>query len=121
MNILKNILETQKNFQKSLGYDLESMNKKEKAAYIKDNILWSTDELHEMLHEIPFAKDWSKKYDSWSDEKFESQLQLSKEEYIDFLHFAFNIGLALGLTDEDIDRMFHEKNKINHTRQKVGY
>jgi dimeric dUTPase (all-alpha-NTP-PPase superfamily) len=118
---LQFLLDSQKKFQKRLGYDLDSMNLQERAKYIKEQILWSTDELHEMLHELPFAKDWSTKYYKMTPEQIQHQLGLSKEEFIDFLHFAVNIALALDLTEEEIIRLYKEKNKINYERQENGY
>lgn len=118
---LQFLLDSQKKFQKRLGYDLDSMNFQERAKYIKEQILWSTDELHEMLHELPFAKDWSTKYYKMTPEQIQHQLCLSKEEFIDFLHFAVNIALALDLTEEEIIRLYKEKNKINYERQENGY
>jgi dimeric dUTPase (all-alpha-NTP-PPase superfamily) len=118
---LQFIMDSQKKFQKHMGYDLDAMTLQEKAKYIKEHMLWATDELHEMLHELPFAKDWSSKYYKWSPEKLQTQLTLAKEEYIDFLHFAINVGLALGLDENTIVQMYKEKNKINYERQENGY
>ena len=121
MKAIQHILDSQLKFQNRMGYDFSKMSLKEKAKYIKEQMLWATDELHEMIHEVPYAKDWSKKYYDWSDEKMNKQILLTKEEYIDFLHFAFNIALALGMNEEDIIRMYNEKNKINNERQNTGY
>lgn len=122
MKTLQFLLDSQLKFQKYMGYDLDSMDLKERAKYIKEQMLWAQDELHEMLHEIPFAKDWSSKYSKWDQEKFETQIKLSKEEYIDFLHFAINVGLALGFRNEaEIINMYIDKNKINYERQETGY
>lgn len=121
---LQFILDSQKKFQERLGYDIDNMTLQERAKYIKENLLWATDELHEMLHEIPYSKDWSSKYDQMSDEELLNQIQLSKEEYIDFIHFAFNIALGLGMDEEEILKMYKEKNKLNYRRQEdpsLGY
>lgn len=119
---LQFLLDSQLKFQKHMGYDLDAMDLPERAKYIKEQMLWAQDELHEMLHEVPFAKDWSSKYLKWGPEKLEMQMKLSKEEYIDFLHFAINVGLALGFRDEEeIINMYIAKNKINYERQETGY
>jgi len=119
---LQFMIDSQLKFQKHMGYDLDSMDLKERAKYIKEQSLWATDELHEMIHEVPFAKDWSSKYSEWEPEKLEIQMKLSKEEYIDFLHFAINVGLALGFrNEEEIIKMYISKNKINYERQENGY
>lgn len=121
MNALAEIINSQTKFQSFMGYDFKKMTLKEKAEYIKSNMLWTIDELSEMLHEIPFAKTWSKKYDSWSEEKIADQLQLSKEEYIDAFHFFINVGLGLGLTEEEILKEYRKKNEINYERQFTNY
>lgn len=120
-NNLQFMLETQKSFQEKMGYNFDSMTIKEKSEYIKEMSLWVQNEINEMIHELPFAKHWSKKYDSWNDEKIQSQMQLSKEETIDAFLFMLNIFLCLGMTEEDILNEFCNKNKINIERQNTGY
>ena len=115
------ILNSQRHLQKRLGHNIDNFTEKENSQYILDSVLWATDELHEMIHELPYSKSWSKKYDSWDNDKFDEQYQKTKEEYIDFLHFAFNIGLALGMTQDEILEMYVEKNQINFQRQEEGY
>ena len=118
---LQFMLNTQKQFQKSLGYDFDKMSIKEKSEYIKEMSLWVQNEVNEMIHEIPFAKHWSKKYDSWDDAKIDEQIQLSKEEITDAFLFMMNIFLCLGMTEKDILDEFCKKNKINIERQNTGY
>lgn len=120
-NSLQFMLNTQKAFQKQMNYDFESMTIQQKSEYIKEMSLWVQNEINEMIHELPFAKHWSKKYDSWDDEKIKEQMQLSKEEATDALLFLLNIFLCLGMTEEDIVNEFCKKNKINIERQNTGY
>lgn len=120
-NSLQFMLNTQKAFQKQMNYDFESMTIQQKSEYIKEMSLWVQNEINEMIHELPFAKHWSKKYDSWDYEKIKEQMQLSKEESIDALLFLLNIFLCLEMTEEDILNEFCKKNKINIERQNTGY
>ena len=115
------MLDKQKEFQNKLGYDFDKMTIKEKAEYAKEMSLWVQNEINEMIHEIPFAKHWSKKYDNWDDEKIAEQIQLSKEEITDAFLFMMNIFLCLGMTEDDILNEFCKKNKINIDRQNNGY
>lgn len=117
---LQFILDSQKKFQSRMGHDFENMTKQQKAAYIKEMMIWTIDELGEALHELPYAKTWSKKYDK-EDYDMEKQNQLFKEEMIDALHFFFNIFVCLGVTEEEIVKMYKQKNQINHDRQDNGY
>ena len=118
---LQFMLNAQKQFQKKLGYDFDKMDVKEKSEYIKEMSLWVQNEVNEMIHEIPFAKHWSKKYDNWDDAKIAEQIQLSKEEITDAFLFMMNIFLCLGMTEQDILDEFCKKNKINIERQETGY
>lgn len=121
MHELKEIITSQKKFQSFMGHNFQEMTLSEKASYIRENILWATDELHEMLHELPFAKTWSSKYETWSEEKISDQLKLTKEEYIDALHFVINIAVALDMSESEIINMYREKNLINYKRQEENY
>lgn len=118
---LQAMMEMQKQFQERVGFNFEQMDVKERCAYIKEMMLWVTDEMSEALHELPFAKGWSKKYDSWSDEKIDEQIKKFQKEMVDSFHFFMNILLASGM---DADSLFDEyivKNKINIDRQNTGY
>lgn len=42
-------------------------------------------------------------------------------ELIDLLHYWMNLCIVWDLTPEDIIRIYEEKNKENHDRQKRGY
>lgn len=118
---LDKMLENQKQLQENtMGYSFKDMTPQDKARYIKDMILWTTDELHEALHELPYAKDWSKKYEK-EDYNHEKQWKLFKEEMIDAWHFFMNIMIAAGFTPEEIFKMYMEKSAINVERQKTGY
>ncbi|MDG0860361.1 dUTPase [Staphylococcus equorum] len=121
MNGLKEIIESQTKFQSYMGHNFKNMTKKERAVYVKENMLWTIDELSEMLHELPYAKTWSSKYDRWSSQEHDDQIRLTKEEYIDSLHFLINIGIGLGMDDEEIITMYREKNKVNYERQENNY
>ena len=119
--VLQFMLNKQREFQKNLGYDFDKMNIVQRSEYIKEMSLWVQNEVNEMIHELPFAKHWSKKYDSWNEEKIEEQMQLSKEEIIDAFLFMINIFLCLGMNEQDIVNEYCKKNKINIKRQETGY
>lgn len=98
--------------QDARGFDFESMPMEDKSTYIKRQTLHCIDELCEMLHEIPFYKEW-KKYD---DEGIPSMLSKAKEELIDAIHFIINIALGLGMSVDDIYSQFMHKNNENMRR-----
>lgn len=115
------MMETQKKFQNKVGFNFENMDSREKSEYIKEMILWVNDEMCEALHELPFAKGWSKKYDSWDEEKINEQMDKFKKEMVDAFHFFMNILLAADMDSEDLFNEYLEKNKINIDRQNNGY
>lgn len=98
--------------QDARGFDFEKMSIEDKATYIKRQTLHCIDELCEMLHEIPFYKEW-KRYDEVN---ISGMLPKAKEELIDAIHFIINIALGLGMSVDDIYIQFMRKNNENMRR-----
>lgn len=118
---LETMLKMQKDFQKRVGFDFEAMDENEVAAYIKEMMLWVIDETSEALHELKHAKGWSKKYDSWSNEKTMEQKEKFKNEMVDAFHFFMNILIAVDMDADDLFNRYVDKNKVNIERQNNGY
>jgi dimeric dUTPase (all-alpha-NTP-PPase superfamily) len=79
-------------------------------------------EFAELLERLPF-KEW-KTYtdDQLSGNKMTEEEQLEIwYEYADMFHFFMNIGLALGIDGNILERLYVTKNKENFDRQKRGY
>lgn len=120
MGKLQEMLDKQNDLQKRLGTDIDSLHYEQKTAFIKEHSLHVGQEINEMLYELPYFKPW-KDYSGMSlNDKYAAVLK-AREEYIDFLHFAFNIGLALGFDENMIYGMYMNKNEENHRRQDEGY
>ncbi len=51
----------------------------------------------------------------------EGELKELKMEWVDILHFMFNIALAIGLTPQEMFNFYLAKNKENVNRQKRRY
>lgn len=109
VDMLEVIFARQKELQTHLGYMLEFTNKN-RSDYIKEQSLHCMHEIHEMLQEVPFFKDW--KYYAVYD------LTKARKELADALHFFVNIALGLGLTAEQLFKLYLDKNHENHARQK---
>jgi len=120
MDSLEYILKECLEFQESLGYNLENMTKKDLANYIRGQLYFATEELHECGREIPYIKPWSKKYDK-ENYDFDKQYDLAKDEFIDVLHFVMNVAGALGMTKDEILERYKKKHQINYDRQKNNY
>lgn len=81
---------------------------------------WSllTLEYAELLERLPF-KHW-KRYPDMMKMSDEDILEL-QFEFIDMFHFFMNIGIALGLTGDEVAALYKLKNNENHDRQNRGY
>lgn len=121
VDCLQQMINKQQALQERLGYDIQKMGQEERTAFIKEMALHMTDELHELLRELPYLKPW-KNYSEYNYEKIAEQTEKAREEYVDMIHFALNIGLALGFYEaEDMCELYIGKNKVNHKRQEEGY
>lgn len=118
--MLQEMMDKQLELQERLGYDIDGMDTEDRADYIKEFSIHLTQELHELLYEIPFFKKW-KIYSNMTEEEINTSWAAAKKEYIDMLHFMLNIGLALGFSAEEMHDMYMAKNKENHKRQDEGY
>ena len=124
MKTLDKVFKLQKQFQEQLsdkGYDQLTM--KERAELIHTHTSFIIEECIEMLREVPFHKPW-KDYSNWTDEKLNAQMEKTREEWIDVFIFLMNVGLLLDFDEELVEKMYMEKNNINHARQNdpnLGY
>ena len=110
---LQAMLDLQTQFQTRLGVLYGD------TQYIMNHILYAEAEMHEMLRELEGFKSW-KTYD-WSPDEAAEHLAAAKEEFIDMLHFIWNVALALGLDSDEIIQIYADKNITNHLRQDNGY
>lgn len=112
------MLQLQEQFQTRLNV-MSYSSEQERTQYIKNQTLYVEAELHEMLRELRFFKEW-KQY-NWTEEEIASHKAAAKEEFIDVLHFIWNIALALDLSADEIIEIYADKNITNHLRQDTGY
>lgn len=87
--------------------------------YTMNHILYTEAEMHEFLREIEGFKAW-KTYD-WDEEERQKHLDNAKEEFVDMLHFLWNVANSIGFTADEITARFVSKNIINHKRQDLSY
>lgn len=123
LNAFDFIINNQEEFQKELGFDVRNMTLPETAAYMKEQTYLATEELHEMMREVPYVKTW-KDYSHLSEKDILNQRENAVEEFIDVIHFVGNLALALGLNGSDIEKAYARKHSINYQRQtdpKLGY
>jgi dimeric dUTPase (all-alpha-NTP-PPase superfamily) len=120
MGMLQKMLNMQNNLQEKLGYNIKEMSMKERVDFIKEFSIHATQELHEMLYELPYLKPW-KDYNEMTYGERLKQFEKARQEFSDFMHFTLNIALALGFFEEqDLYKYYVDKNKENHVRQDEG-
>lgn len=115
-DMLRSLFLNQAAFEALMGYDIANMSEKERGEYVRLQTLMVTDELHEMLHEIPFFKPW-KRYSNDSADNL-PKWQRAKMELVDALHFFLTLCLGLGFTAEELFAMYSAKLSENYSRQK---
>ena len=120
MNKLQEVLNTQTQLQNRLGNNIKEMTEQQLTAYVKNNVFFVTEELHEMTRELPYVKEW-KDYSKLTSEDIARRKELAQEEFIDVFTFLMNIALSLELTADEIYDLYFQKNKVNHSRQDNGY
>lgn len=106
--------------EKAYGYKFDDMTVKARVDFIKEMSIHATQEIHEMLYELPHFKPW-KDYSAMTAEEEDAALVKAQEEFIDFIHFFLNMGIALKMTPDMIADMYNAKNQENYQRQVEGY
>lgn len=106
--------------EKAYGYSFDTLTPEKRVELIKEMSIHATQEIHEMLYELPFFKPW-KDYSNMNRFEVSDAMDKAREEFIDFWHFAMNMGLLLGLDSDQWFEMYYAKNKENYERQEKGY
>lgn len=131
---LADLMNLQKTLQEELfGHNFEQV--REKIGSLKQFVDWNEEAIRDEMREFANAltgihtypncwKPWKSKHKeamnrSFNDLTAEEKLEL-QYEWIDQLHFFFNIGLAIDMTPEKTINMYYAKNKENIARQKKG-
>lgn len=113
MDKLEDVFCYQKELQVILGYNFEEMSLKEIVAYIKEYSIHMTQELHEMLYELPHFKPWK----TYNPQEYQDRFEAARKEWIDVMHFFLNISIALGYTANDLYAEYLLKFYENNKRQ----
>lgn len=120
-DLLEVMVKKQAEFQTRLyGAEFLDWDAKQRVEYIKEHSIHLTQELHEMLYELPFFKPW-KDYTGMDEEAICLGFAKARLEFVDMWHFMMNIMIQLGFTVEELSYMYHQKHKENNQRQDEGY
>jgi len=109
---LEEMFEMQKKLNKRIGVDTDQMGEKEKIKWILNYCLAMNQEIAELIDSVPWK--WWAKYQKFDEQNI-------KVEIIDIFHFLISAAQVMGLTAEDIHRIYMQKNKVNFERQERGY
>ena len=118
--MLQKMMDTQETFQKRLGTDILLLAPEKRTTFIKEHSIHLSQELHELLYELPYFKPW-KDYSQMSSKEVANGFSDAAKEFIDLWHFVLNIALALGFTEKTLAEDYFEKHKENNARQDAGY
>lgn len=123
---LKEIYELQLEWQAHLATKNRGLNYDEaefKTRVDDITIQWRnlTTEFSELIERLPF-KEWK----TYSPEQLRGKMDQETVleiwyEYADMFHFFMNIGLALGIRGDDLEKLYVTKRQENFDRQKRGY
>jgi hypothetical protein len=136
IDTLGNLIQMQKDIQENVyGYNFKQL-QEGKLKDLKSFIDWNEEAIRDEQREFANAlggihthgmalwKPWKSKHKeagekSLKDLTSEEILEL-KYEWIDQLHFMFNIALSIGLEEKEVYNLYMAKNKENRNRQNKG-
>ena len=117
---LELMFDMQREFQDRFDPRYKSDDPTIRAAFLRDHFVYCSQELQEMLYEIPFFKHW-KDYSKMTNEEIEEAYVAAKKEMVDAWHFFMNLALGLGMDADELTNGYFDKHKENLRRQETGY
>jgi len=121
--ILEDMFERQAALNKRIGYDTrplrENFDARSAGKWLNDYIMAAGNELEE-LRACTFWKHWCS--EAQQGRRFEiHDLQNARVEVIDLLFFWISMAQCVGLSAEDIHKLYLQKLDVNHKRQDGEY
>jgi len=110
---LSEMFQMQEELNKRIGVaDFSSMTEEQQTHWILNYCRAMTQELAELTDSVPWK--WWAKYQTFDK-------QNARVEVVDLFHFLISLAQILGMSAEDVHRLYTHKNKVNHQRQESGY
>lgn len=110
---LAEMFRLQEELNKRIGVaDFSAMSEKDQQHWILNYCRAMSQELAELTDSVPWK--WWAKYQTFDK-------QNARVEVIDLFHFLISLAQILGMTADDVHRIYTQKNKVNHQRQESGY
>jgi dimeric dUTPase (all-alpha-NTP-PPase superfamily) len=102
----------QKKLNKRIGVDTDNMTEEDKQKWVLNYCRAMSQEIAELVDSVPWK--WWAKYQKFDEQNI-------RVEIIDIFHFLISAAQVMGLTAEDVHRIYMQKNKVNFDRQESGY
>ena len=109
---LREMFRMQRDLNHRIGVNTDSMDEKEKTAWILNYCRAMSQEISELTDCVPWK--WWAKY-----QKFEEQN--ARVEIVDLFHFLISAAQVMGMTADDVYEAYLKKNAVNFQRQESGY
>ncbi len=109
---LDEIFTLQKQLNQRIGVDTDALDEAGQREWVLNYTRAMSQELAELVDSVPWK--WWAKYQTFD-------LQNARVEVVDLLHFLVSLAQVLGLTAEDVHRLYTAKHQVNVQRQDRGY
>ena len=111
-DLLKDLWDRQEELNLRIGVDTPKMTEEEQVKWTLNYCRAMTQEIAELTDSVPWK--WWAKYQTFDK-------QNARVEIVDLFHFLISLAQVMGLSAEDVHRLYVEKNQVNHERQDSGY
>ena len=113
MDKLETLFKLQAELNKKIGVDTSSItSEKEKTQWLLNYCRAMAQEMAELTDSVPWK--WWAKYQEFNSQNVAVEL-------IDLLHFWISACQVMGLTADDVFRIYSQKHEVNCKRQESGY
>ncbi len=112
VDMLREIFRMQKALNARIGVRPDEMTEEEQQHWTLNYCRALSQELAELTDSVPWK--WWAKYQTFDK-------QNARIEIVDMIHFVVSLAQVLGLSADDMYRLYMQKNEVNFQRQDSGY
>ena len=109
---LAHIFEMQAQLNLRIGVNCANMSEEDQQKWLLNYCRAMSQEIAELTDSVPWK--WWAKYQTFDK-------QNARIEVVDLFHFLISLAQVLGMSAEDVYKMYLAKNKVNFQRQDSGY
>lgn len=111
-DMLTHIFEMQAQLNLRIGVNCANMSEEDQQKWLLNYCRAMSQEIAELTDSVPWK--WWAKYQTFDK-------QNARIEVVDLFHFLVSLAQVLGMSAEDVYKMYLAKNKVNFQRQDSGY